>query len=244
MKKIRLLFISIIYVLNTFSQETVVLKDTGSWFTLSNSVIVSDNFYFANVFQQRRVDFLNKTQAFLVAPSINYKVSKNLTFGAGYLFYKYYPNGVSHSEIKKDEHRFFQNLILNTNTGRFKLNNRLRFEQRAIESIENKEIIGRKKVNRLRYRFQVTTNLFKLNKNKHLLGKLSNELRIRFATGLSNPDFDQNNFAALLGYKLVPNSSIWLGYGRYYFKKNSATFISNDILHLNISYNFDIRKQS
>jgi len=226
-----------------YAQDTEVLKDNGSWFTISNKVTVSDNFYIANVFQQRRVDFLDKTQAFLVAPSINYKISKNLTIGVGYLFFQNYPNGVSSGSLKKNENRYFQDLVLTSNTGKFNFNNRLRFEQRAIEKIENNEINGRVKVNRLRYRIQATTNLFKIKNSKYLLGKISNEIRIRFGTGLSDPDFDQNNFAALIGYKLLPNSSIWVGYGRFYFKKNSTTFKSNNILHINFSYNFDLRNK-
>ena len=52
-----------------------------------------------------------------------------------------YPNGVSSGSLKKNENRYFQDLVLTSYTGKFNFNNRLRFEQRVIEKIENNEIM-------------------------------------------------------------------------------------------------------
>ena len=237
----------ILITINTLNAQTEVFKDNGTWFTLINKIKVSEKFYTTNVIEQRRVGFLKNTQAFLIAPSINYKVTKNVSFGAGFMHYTYFPNGVLPASIKKEETRFFQNLTLNSTVGNFKISNRFRFEERVIEVINttiNPNIIdGEKHVNRFRYRIQATTNLVKLKNETFIMGKLSNEIRIRFGTGISEPDFDQNNFAALLGYKLLPNSTIWVGYGRYYFRKNSSLYNANNILHINLSYDFDLTKR-
>jgi hypothetical protein len=238
----------IILAVNNLSAQTEILKDNGSWLTLTNNIKLSNKFYISNVTQQRRVPFLKSTQAFLYAPSINFKFSKNTSIGVGYLHYKYFPEGVSAPSIHKNENRFFQHLIISSTVGKFKLNQRFRFEERVIELINSNVtpniIDGDKYVNRFRYRLQATTNLFKLKNNNYLLGKLSNEIRIRFAGGgISSPDFDQNNFQALLGYKLLPNSTIWMGYGRYYFRKTSSLYVSNDILHVTLSYNVDLSKK-
>lgn len=235
-------------IFNNLNAQTEVVKDYGSWLTLTNKIKVSEKFYITNVTEQRRVDFLKNTQAFLIAPSINYKISKNVSFGAGYMHYTYFPNGVLHASIKKEENRFFQDLIVGSSIGSFKINNRLRFEERVIDvintSVNPNVIDGNKHTNRIRYRIQATTNLVKLKNETYIMGKLSNEIRIRFGTGITEPDFDQNNFAALLGYKLLPNSTIWMGYGRYYFKKSSSLYNSNTILHINLSYDFDVTKRN
>ncbi|MDV7186887.1 DUF2490 domain-containing protein [Lutibacter sp. TH_r2] len=243
MKKSLLILLLIFSISKMNAQEVEVLEDSGAWLTFSNKFIITDNFYVAHLFQQRRVDFLKKTQSFLTAPSINYKLTPNLTVGIGYMLYRYFPNGKLQAAIKRDENRFFQHLTLSNKAGKFSLNNRLMFEERELELVSNGEISGIKKYNRIRYRFQVTTNLFKLKNDNYILGKLSNEIRIKFGTGITNPDFDQNNFAALIGYKLLKNSSIWAGYGRYYFKKADKTFISSNLLHLTLTYYFDLRKK-
>lgn len=237
----------IIITFNTINAQTEIFNDNGSWFTLTNKIKVSEKIYITNVTQQRRVNFLKNTQAFLIAPSINYKISKNVSLGAGFMHYTYFPNGVLAATIKKEETRFFQDLTLNSKVGSFKISNRFRFEERVIEIINtniNPNVIdGDKYVNRFRYRIQATTNLLQLKNGTFIMGKLSNEIRIRFGTGISEPDFDQNNFAALLGYKLLPNSTIWMGYGRYYFRKNSTLYNANNILHVNFSYDFDLTKR-
>lgn len=103
--------------------------------------------------------------------------------------------------------------------------------------------MGTSNVSRFRYRLQFSFNMLKLKNDKFIIGKLSNETRIRFSDGVSNPDFDQNNFAVLVGYQLLKNSSVWMGYGRYYYKVNSSQYVASNLLHLNLSYNIDLRKK-
>lgn len=234
--------------LNILNAQTEILRDNGAWLTFSNKINVSEKIFFTNTIQQRRVAFLKNTQMLLISPGINYKLSKNLTIGAGYLNAKYFPNGVSHSSINKSENRLYQQITIGTISGKFKLSQRFRFEERVIDlinsTVEPNIIEGNTYANRFRYRIQATTNLFKLRNNNYIMGKFSNEIRIRFAGGgISTPDFDQNNFAALLGYKLASNSAIWIGYGKYYARKNASLFISNDILDISLSYDFDFNKK-
>ncbi len=235
-------------VINGITAQTKVLKDNGSWFTFTNKVTLTNTLYFSNVTQQRRVNFLKNTQAFIIAPSINYKVTKNVSIGVGYMLYKYYSEGVSRPSIQKDENRFFQHITVNSLVGKVKWNQRFMFEERVIELIDTEAtpniISGTKYANRFRYRVQATFNMHKLKNNKYIMGKLSNEIKIKFSNGISNPDFDQNIFTALLGYNLLTNSAIWLGYGKFYFKTNTTNFVSNNFLHVHLSYNFDLRKKT
>lgn len=246
MKQVKLFFLFSLFITSVFSQ-TSVLKDNGSWFSLSNKFQVSKNISITNVTQMRRVYFLKNIEATIIQPGINYEINKNISLGAGYLHFTYFTNGVAHSPIKKYENRFWQSITVNSGLGSSKLSQRFVFEERFKDNVvlnsDNQYIIdGVYYAQRFRYRLEVTTNLIKLKNDKIIYGKLSNETRIRFETGLTEPDFDQNNFAALIGYQLVDNSKIWVGYGRYYYKSSPTKFISNDILHINLSYDFDFTK--
>jgi hypothetical protein len=244
-----ILCLFLLLVIISANSQTTILKDKGSWLTLSNSVKLSDKVYFGSVIQMRRVGFFENTQGFLIMPGISYKLSKNISVGVGYLWYKYFTAGVLHSPINKEENRIWQHLTINSVLGKYKLNHRFMLEERFKDAIilnnESEYIIdGISYSQRFRYRMAVVFNLLKLKNNKIVLGKLSNEIRIRFQTGLSEPDFDQNNLEALLGYQLLGNSKIWVGYGRFYYKANGTKFVSNNILHATLSCNFDITKKN
>jgi hypothetical protein len=247
MKNIRFIIVFFLIV-SSVNAQTTVLKDKGSWLTFTNNFKLSNKFSLSNVTQLRTVDFIQNNQALVIQPGVSYKLNKNVSIGAGYLSYTYYPEGAAHAPIKKYENRIWENLIVNSAIGNTKLNQRFVFEQRfkdvIVQNIDNEySIDGNSYSQRFRYRLEVTTNLVKLKNNKNIYGKLSNEIRIRFQTGLTEPDFDQNNFAALIGYQLLENSKIWVGYGRYYYKSNATKFISNDILHVTLSYDFDFTKK-
>lgn len=199
MKKILIGLFFLSAVNNTIAQ-TEILKDNGSWLTFSNKITISDKFFVSNVYQQRRVDFLNNTQGFFVTPSLNYKLTNNISIAAGYIFYKGFPEGVSHAPIHWTENSLFQLVSVNSKVWKINLNQRFMFEERVIDLINTdvnpNKIEGNKHVNRFRYRLQASFNMFKLKNDKFVMGKLSNEIRVRFSEGTRNPDFNQNNFAA------------------------------------------------
>ncbi|PHS54403.1 MAG: hypothetical protein COB01_02120 [Lutibacter sp.] len=233
--------------IHSLSGQTEILKSKGSWFTFSNKIVISNKFYIVNAFQQRRVDFVDNTEGFFLTPSLNYKLTRNISIGGGYIYYKGFPNGVSYRPIHWVENTFFQHVTVSSNADKINIIQRFMFEERTIDLINTKVtpnvINGNKYVSRFRYRLQISFNMLKLKNDKFIIGKLSNETRIRFSDGVSNPDFDQNNFAVLLGCQLLKNSSVWMGYGRYYCKINSSQYVANNLLHLNLSYNIDLRKK-
>jgi hypothetical protein len=246
MKKISIVLF-LLLALNKVNAQTEILKDNGSWITLANKITISDKLFISNVYQQRRVGFLNNIQGFFLTPSLNYKLTKNISVGAGYIYYKGFPSGEGHAPIHWTENSLFQLVSVSSKAGKINLNQRFMFEERTIDLINKNvtpnKIEGNKHVNRFRYRLQASFNMFKLKNEKYVMGKLSNEIRTRFSDGTKNPDFDQNNFCALLGYKLLDNSSIWMGYGRYFYKMNSTKYIASNLLHVNLSYNIDLRKK-
>ena len=245
MNKTYLIFI---FICTQSVAQSNILKDNGTWFTLSNTFTLSKKFSITHTAQMRRVDFLKNTQSLILNPGLEYSITNNLSAGIGYLNFTFYPEGVSHFPIKKGEHRIMEQLTLKTTVNKLKFKQRIILEQRHLDHLDlneaNKyEINGVDYMNRLRYSVDCTIPLATINDTK-LLGKVSEEIRIRSLRGFTNPDFDQSNFAVLLGVELVENSKIWVGYGRYYFKSNATNYISNNILHINLLYDVDLTTKS
>ena len=119
------------------------------------------------------------------------------------------------------------------------MNQRFMFEERFIKrnSGENDYL------NRFRYRINLDFNLLKFNNNKYLMGRISDEIRICFTEGINDPNFGQNNFAALAGYPLLNNSKIYLGYGRNYYNAGGDNYWGDHILNVAFSYDFDFTKK-
>lgn len=207
---------------------------------------MSDTFYLDNLFQFRRVDFFEYSKIFFDRIGVNYKPNDNLILGAGYFYLESHAYGTFHPEITRREHRFWEALTLKTKMGKTQLANRFIFEQRFRERIVDhdgtSEIDGFVYVQRFRYRLQANFNVLKLKNNKYILGQVADEIRVRFSRGLSDPDFDQNNFDVFLGYQLLDNSKVWLGYSLNYYKINSSNFLAENTLRVNFSYDFDFRK--
>lgn len=227
--------------------QTEVLNDSGSWFTMTNKFKITDKFYAGTFLQYRRVDFISNPQFFFIGTSIGYSLSKNVSVGAGYTFMRIHADGgVNHRDISRDENRWYQKITLKSKIGKASVANRLVFEERFLDAIKIEDgreyIFDKKYSQRFRYRISVSFNLFKLKNNKYMLGKVTEEVRIRFKHGLTDPNFDQNNIYAYVGYQLFDNSKIWVGYGNDYFRINDTKYVSNKVLRINFSYDFDFRK--
>jgi len=246
MRKSIICFVAFLSFITTVKGQEI-LKENGSWFTFSNKISLSEKLYVSNVVQMRRVDFMKNVGATLFKPSFNYKLNNSVSFGIGYVAFKSHTNGVNPPAIKKGEERIWQHISINTSLGKTKLSNRFVFEERFKDvidkSVQPNIIDGTSYAQRFRYRLLLSFNAFKLKNNKYMLAKVSNEIRVRFGTGVSQPDFDQNNFGAYLGYKINSHTKFWLGYGRDYYKSNSEKYISNNIFHLAMSYDINLIKK-
>jgi len=219
------------------SAQEVKSNEFGSWHTVINKFTISEKFYAVNVSQLRMVDFVQDSRVFLLTPGLNYKLNNKISFGLGYVYLNYKPAGIRIPSLDYED-RIFQQVSLSSSYYNFKIGQRVRFEERFKTTLNNSSSYA----NRLRYRINFDFNLVRFTNGKHLLGKVSEELRIRFGSGLNKPDFDQNNFSALLGYKLFDNSSLYFGYGRDFYKRSNADYWGDHLLHIVLNYTIDFSK--
>lgn len=234
-------FLSLLFILVLFSLKAQEIEDNenGTWVTVVNNFKITEKISVVSIVQWRFVEKWDYTRVFLVLPFINYKFNDKISAGVGYNFSNYSFVGIKPPGLDY-EHRIWQHVSLFSNLGKVKMNQRFMFEERIKTNLSNENTYS----NRFRYRINFDFNLFKFKNNKYLLGHVSEELRIRFSGGgVSDPTFDQNNFVAAVGYKLLPNSKIFMGYGRNYYNAGNGVCWGDHTLHTVLSYNFDFTKK-
>jgi len=227
----------LILSLNNIRAQEIDTNESGSWNTLVNKFKITENFYFSNVTQIRMVDFAEKARIFLIAPGANYKFGKSLTTSAGYIYINFYQEGIRIPSVDY-ENRIWEAISLSSTFGKIKMNQRFMLEQRNLHKLDKTTVYQ----NRFRYRINLDFNLFKLKNDKYILGKISEELRIRSGSGFNEPEFDQNNFGVFLGYKLLDNSKIYAGYQRDYYK--GKDYWGDHLIHIMLTYDFDFTKKN
>lgn len=233
-----ILSLLLVIVLSNLNAQEVTNNESGTWATAINKFKFSEKISFVSVIQWRFVDNMEYTRIFLTMPFINYKFSNKISAGLGYAYVNYSLAGIRPPTLDY-ENRFWQYFTLYSTLGKVKMNQRFMFEERFKTRLSNENSYS----NRLRYRINVDFNLLKFKNNKYLLGRVSEELRIRFNSGISDPNFDQNNFIASLGYQLFDNSKLYLGYRRDYYNAGNGIYWGDNVFDVWFSYNFDFTKK-
>lgn len=237
MKKI-LFGLLLVLLIHKIQAQKIENNEFGTWLTLTNKFKISEKLVINNSVQWRLVDFLTHTRVFIFEPSINYSLTKSITAGIGYNYSNYSLAGIRLPTLDY-ENRFTQNINFMSTFGKVKMNQRLMFEERFTTKNNGENGYA----NRFRYRMSLDFNLLKFNNNKYLMGKVADEVRIRFTNGISDPTFGQNNFIALVGYPIVENSKLYMGYGRNYYNLGDGFYWGDHILNLIFSYDFDFTKK-
>jgi hypothetical protein len=233
-------FVVLFFILSFMNVNAQEIKnnETGSWFTTINNFKITEKINVASVIQWRLVNFASYTRIFLTEPSINYKFNDKITAGLGYNYSDYHLVGIRPPSVDC-ENRFTQHITLFSSFGIIKMNQRFMFEERFLVKNNGDDFYA----NRFRYRINLDFKIVKFNNEKQLLGKVSEEVRIRFTEGISDPNFDQNNFVAAVGYPLLDNSKIYMGYGRNYYNGGASGYWGDHILNLAFSYDLDFTKK-
>lgn len=244
MKRIFLIFM---LVSSTLFAQDFELEEQGVHFIQNTKFRVHDNWSLDNMFQFRRVDFIENTQLFFVRPSANYLFGNGFTLGAGYWFLKFHNAGENGPLITQNEHRIYEHLTYKHNTTKLNFAHRIIFEQRHKQKIELSTdppiTFGRSYRQRLRYRILFSFNLFSFSNEKPVKFRIFEEVRFRFKGGFSEAEFDQNNLYGQLGYSFFKNSMLWSGWGVDYFKLSDHSSLKNNVLWFRLDYKVDLRKK-
>lgn len=158
-------------------------------------------------YQWRRDDIIGSWQQSLARTGFQYHFKTGASAMVGYSFilsYPYgdYPAGPYHTT----EHRIFEQLMWNGNTGRIFLNHRIRLEQRYVSKIDQTAptyaITDWIYLNRARYQIRAGLPI----NHKKLMDKtwyalVFDEILIGFGKNVKQNVFDQNRIGLLAGYQ-------------------------------------------
>ena len=188
---------------NAYSQSPA--GTTGSWFMFFNQTRLHEKWSLHTEAQYRSFEISPNTEQILLRVGVNFHINKHYTTSLGYA---HVPNFAFDKDqfpgVQVSEHRIWQQLIMKNNLGRVNFEHRYRLEQRWLQSNN-----GDKYLNRIRYLLRAIIPLNKkaIEKNTLFLS-FYDEVFIHF----SPSPFDRNRFYAAVGYQILPNSNVQLGY--------------------------------
>lgn len=155
------------------------------------------------------------TEQWMLRTGLNYHIDPNAFVTAGYAHIPSYVYESEQAAPETEEHRIWQQLLMNNYVGRVKFEHRYRVEQRWV----NKEYF-----NRLRYRLMAFVPLNNNSmKPKTLFLGLYDEI---FLNTIEGNFFDRNRLYAALGYQLNSSTQVQAGllhqqvsdFGKYYLQ--------------------------
>ncbi len=222
-----------------------------SWWNYFGNHHLNDQLTLHTEYQWRRSDFASHWQQSLLLVGLNQKVADQTTLGGGYGWIISFPYGAFPIAAKTNEHRMYEELIMNNGAGRFGFNHRYRLEQRWLENASLspagvREVNGYTFKNRARYRLLVTYPLNHRTMQDHTLFLATfDEVFLGFGNGIVKNILDQNQLYFGLGYRFNADGNFQLGYLNQRIIKSDGLRQENDhTLQTALTYNLDFRKHN
>lgn len=191
-----------------------------TWVSLNSVTKFSQNWGIAADIHLRSNEFFEDTNFFLLRGGLSYIPSAKFSFTAGFVHLWLSPKNASWTTIS-DENRPYQQLQMNTKSGKINIIQRIRNEQRWQEIVINDVATGKNKFsNRVRYLLGTTIPIF--NKKSAPILIVSDELLVQFGKDIVLNTFDQNRIFIGIKQSINPKLSFDFGYMNIYQQKSSG----------------------
>lgn len=228
---------------NNLKAQEVVKGQTNSWFSLLNRLELNDKWSVSNELHERTGAFLHNQGQFLVRPSIDYHLNKQVEFSLGYTYIHSNPYNPYSLPIERNENNIWEQVLLKNTIGKVKLLHRFRQEHRWVNHIEetngNYALNGNDFLTRFRYRFITTFDIHKFQKPEHKLFAVAwDEIWISQSDNLAPKDFNRNWLYLGVGYTFNPTTNVQAGLIEQYDKVGANNFISSPIAQFTLVKNF------
>ncbi len=189
-------------------------------------------------------------QQLLLRTGINYHVGKQVFFTAGYCFVQTYPYGAFPVKVAFPEHRFWEQMQVKTQLGRFEWVSRFRLEQRfsnlpvfnAVSSLYEPGDAEYTNRFRLLNRFSVPLK-GKVIAEKSFYVTVYDEFFLNFGRKVAFNFLDQNRAYIALGYAIPKVGRLEAGYlEQTVYKPDGIRIENNRTLQLGLSSTMDFFK--
>ena len=221
----------------------------NAWYMYFGNHKLSEKYALHTEYQFRRSGFIKDWQQSLLRVGLDYKLADKSMITAGYGWIVSFPYGEQAIPLTFQEHRIFEQFVMNQNVGILYFNHRYRLEQRFLENVslndkDEKVHDGFRFRQRARYRFMVTIPLLnKTMEDNTLFFASYDEIFLGFGEGIASNILDQNRLYFALGWKFNNQSNVQLGYLYHrVYKTDGISRENNHTLQVALSYNFDFSK--
>jgi len=253
---VRLISCSIILsfgVSQAYSQpaDRQIVNQPLEWFSVTTNLKLNKTFSLVGEGQFRFVGDLEPMQ-FQVRTAVEIKLTDHFSFvPAGYVYTWNDKYGKQPTTYVNNEHRFWQQIFYKHSLGKFKVDHRVRVEERFIQSHStNTEgiVVDEGYTNkqfRFRYRLMAKMPFGEKIVPKSYFASVYDEVFVSRGEHVTYYDPDQNRVFAGIGYQF--NSSMSMQAGFLYqmlVKSNGAKQENNLGLQVMLSYNLDFTKSS
>ncbi|MFT4203468.1 MAG: DUF2490 domain-containing protein [Chitinophagaceae bacterium] len=245
MKKILTLTISF-FSLQTYSfGQRISDHNTIGWFTTTVTPKISEKWSGHFEYQWRRTHVVQNWQQSLLRVGATYKISNDVAAQVGYGWARTFDYGEYFlSAVNKtfDEHRIYEQIVLNNRFGKLKYSTRFRLEQRWLavySSVEDQKPQRWNYLNRFRLmpRFDLPIG------NKGWYAAAYDEVMLGFGGNIGQNVFDQNRVGLLAGYTFSPTFRLEGGYlnqtvqfGRQVDKQNVFQYNNGVVVNTYVSF--------
>lgn len=219
-----------------------------AWATYQGNHRFSDRWGLHTEYQWRRNNMFEHWQQSLLRVGVEYYLKNGLQFTVGYGWIRTFPYGDQPVAFTFDEHRLWEQVMLNQQVWRIGINHRYRMEQRWMETrVANADgatdVIFQLR-HRGRYRLMLTMPLSRSSMaNNTLFLALYDEVFLGFGPHIGNNVLDQNRAYAALGWRFNKDLNFQVGYlNQYVIKSDGFHAERNHTLQLAVQYNIDLRR--
>jgi len=206
------------------SAQTVTKKEVNeqfqTWVSLNTVTKFSEHWGVAADVHLRTNDFFYDNNFFFLRGGIAYIPNSKFSFTGGYAHMWLAPKNPTWSAFS-DENRIYQQVQMNTKSGKVGIVQRLRNEQRWQEIIVNDVETGKNKFSN-RVRYLISTNIPIFKKKSAPLLVISDELLLQFGNEIVYNTFDQNRFFVGIKQAINPKLSFDFGYMNVYQQKSNG----------------------
>jgi hypothetical protein len=248
MLKNQLLIVAVILITITTSkaqQSKNIYHDNFVWTQYIWKGQLSDKVSIHTDLGYRTHDYYKSKAQYFIRVGAIYQISPKVNIQAGYAYFSTNQFLSGYEEVMRPEHRLYQRLTVVQQAGRVEIRNRYRLEERFNANI-SKGVIqdGYTESFRVGYQIYVTVpfNNEKVKENT-VFGVVSDELFVSFGKKVYN-NFDQNRFAAGIGYQFTKNFGATVFYQYIYGQQPTGTQLySYNAYCVSLTQTVDFRKK-
>lgn len=238
--KYKITFVLVILFSNSsFCEAQTISQNNNIWIHGVSKIAFNSKWSFTFEACKRYTEFGKVNQQWFIRPSIDFTTKKKYIVSIGYSFYKTqsYGNPAMFFMEIPEQHGWLQ-IARTFNTGKWKIQNRLRNENRFVGVAErridtsngniNDKIVSYTYRNRLRYMLIFNRQIIEFKNTKSISVLFGNETFLNIGNFSGKSIMNQNRIIAGLAYSFDSKSQIQIAYIHQNIWNYSNTIIENN----------------